>query len=236
MRPNRVSVRGIVLCPPSRAGLLLARFEDGGDHAPDGRAVEARGTGRDWIKTHFDAAEPRSSRAQFPPFGFRQYRAFARVRDALVERNRLSVSFDIFVGPGDYTAVGNADMARASARAIHGLAEIAHYPVFEHEVAQRQGGTVTGHAALCQVEEPYDFLGSDRRLRGDRITRVVTKDEVRAMLIVEATPDWRKRRMGFDPSTGPGRDARDPHERGFLFRARLAVKLPEIADKQVVGL
>jgi hypothetical protein len=237
MRPNRVSVRGLVLCPPAKAGHLLSRFDTCGDGSVDERASEERGSGRDWIKTHFDLGNPWPSRIPFPPFGYQRYRAFARVRDVLVERNRLSVSFDMFVGPGAYAVTaGNGDKANASARAVHGFADMAHYPVFDHEVAQRQGGTVTGHAALCLVEEPYDFLGDDGRLRDDRILQVVTTDEVRAMLLVEATADWRKRKMGFDPNAVVDHEARDPRERGFIFRARLAVKLPEVPDQQVVGL
>jgi hypothetical protein len=237
VRPNRVSVRGILLCPQAKAGPLLSRFNTGGDHSPNGCAVEERGTGRDWVKQHFYLVDPSSSRVQFPPFGFQRYLAFARVHDVLVERARFSISFDIFVGPGEYAvSVNDGHQAKMSARAVHGFADIAHYPVFDNEVAQRQGGTVTGHAALCLIKEPYDFLGDDRRLRNDRILQVVTKDEVRAMLLVEATAHWRKRRIGFDPNAVVDHEARNPLERGFIFRARLVAKLPEVADRQVVGL
>ena len=207
---------------------------------PVGRSTATRvdegGTGRDWVKRHFDDLDAPPTGGQFTPFGFKRYLAFARVRGALAERNRFSVGFDIFVGPGDYAAADPSDRAHTSARAVHGFVDIAHYPVFDHEIAQGQEGTTSGRAAPCLVEEPYDFLGRDRRFRSDRILQVVTEHEVGAMLTIEATAHWRQRRMGFNPNPIVGDEVANPLKRGFLFRARLIVRLPEVRDRRVVVL
>jgi hypothetical protein len=42
--------------------------------------------------------------------------------------------------------------------------------------------------------------------------------------------------MGFDPDPVVRHEIGNPLERGFIFRARLVVKLPEVRNKQVVGL
>src|SRR5262245_44672115 len=70
---------------------------------------------------------------------------------------------------------------------INGFADIAHYPLFDNEVAKRERSAVTGHAAVCLVEQPNDLFGDGWRLRGDRVLQVVSEDKVGAMLLVEAT-------------------------------------------------
>ena len=237
VRAKSVSMRGVVVCPQPQTSLLLSGFGAGESEALEDGAVKERRAGRNWVKKHFDLVDPPASRVQFPPFGFKRYLAFARFRDIAVSDNRLNVGFDIFVGPGDYPLLGHdGNKPRVSARAINGFADISHYPVFDYEVAKRQGGAVTGHAALCLVEQPNDLFSDGWRLRSDGVLNVVTEDKVGAMLLVEATAHGRERSMGFDSDPVVRHEVGDTPERGFIFRARLIVKLPKVADKKVVGL
>lgn len=95
---------------------------------------------------------------------------------------------------------------------------------------------MSGHAALCLVKEPDDLFRDGWRIGSDGILKVITQDKVGAMLLVEATAHWRKRRMGFDPDPVVRHEIADPLERGFIFRARLVVKLPKIGNPQATGL
>ena len=235
-RTKSITMRGVVVCPPAESRLLLSRLGADGGRTVDDDTIDEELAGRDWVKRHFDELDTPPTGVQYTPFGFKRYQAFARVRGALAERNRFSVGFDIFVGPGDYAAANPGDKAHTSARAVHGFVDIAHYPAFDREIAQGQEGTTSGRAAPCLVEEPYDFLGRDRRFRSDRILQVVTGHEVRAMVTIEPTAHWCQRRMGFNPNPIFGDEVANPLKRGFLFRARLIVRLPEVRDRRVVVL
>src|SRR5262245_4393915 len=237
VRPECVTIRGVVFCPEMESGLLLSDFRDGPKQALDDRAVKERGTGRQWVKKHFDLVDPPAPRVEFAPLAFKRDFAFARVRNIAIGTNRLIVRFDVFVGPGEYPLPVNAtDKARPSPRAIHGFADIAHYPVFDNEIAHGKGGPMSGQAALCLIEKPNDLLGDRWRLRSDGILQVVPKNEVGAVLHVEPTAHWRKRRMRFNPNADAGDEVGDPLERSLVFRARLVVQLAEARDKKVVGL
>jgi hypothetical protein len=57
-----------------------------------------------------------------------------------------------------------------------------------------------------------------------------------AVLLVEATTHWYKRRIGFDPDPVGRHDVGNALEHGFIFRARLIAEMPQVASKQVVGM
>lgn len=110
--PKRVSMRGVVLCPQVEPRLLLSRFDAGEGEAFDGGAIKEGRAGRHWIKKHFDLVDPPSSRIQFPPFGFKRYLAFARVRYALVSDNRFSVVFAYLSGQASTPALSTMGIKR----------------------------------------------------------------------------------------------------------------------------
>src|SRR5690349_2685890 len=95
IRPEGVSVRGIVFCPESQSGLLRSRLSTGENEPFYRRAFEKRGTGRDWVKEHFDFVDPTPARIEFPPLALKRYFAFARVDDVLVRDQGLAVGFDV---------------------------------------------------------------------------------------------------------------------------------------------
>jgi hypothetical protein len=215
------------MCPHSHTGFLLSRFK-AGDDEPSHRAPQDATSCR-WIKKHFEVPDPASTRVQFPPFAFRRYLGFVRFREIAVSRHRLSIGFDIFVGPAEYPLpLADGGKEQTSARAIHGFADIAHYATFQSEIASGEASTITGHAALCLVRRPDAFLGSGWRLQNDCVLQPAGRDEVRAMLAMEATAQWRQRHMRFHTSPAiAGKPANS--ERGVIFRARLALKLPDIS-------
>jgi len=237
VRPDRVSMRGVILCPQLQTSFLLSRLCAGEHQRLDNGALKRKRPGHTWVKKHFDLVDPPSARVQFPPFGFKRYLAFTRFRDAVIGDSRFSIAFDMFVGPGDFPLpVDDQDKSHSSSRAINGFADVWHYPVFDNEVAKRKRSVVTGHAAVCVVDQSDDLFSDGWRLGSNRILKVITEDKAGAMLLVEATTHWRQRRMGFDPDPLVRDEVADPLKRGFIFRARLIVKVPKVANKQVVGL
>jgi hypothetical protein len=235
VRSQSTAMRGIVFCPQPWSRLLLARLRAGGDEPPDGRAVKERRSGSDWIKKHFDLAD--TPGVPFPAPRLQRYFAFARVSDAFVSRYGLSVRFDVFVGPGELALpVDDRDEARASARAIHGFAQVTHHTVFDHELAQSRRSSVPGDAAFCLVRQPDDLLRDGWRVRRDGVFQVVAEREVAAMLLLDPAAHGAERGIGLPADTVVRNEVRDPLERGFVFRTRLVVELPEIRDEQVVGL
>jgi len=237
VRPDSVSMRGVVFCPQIEPGFLLSRLGDGGKQTGDDAPAAKRKSSRNWIKKHFDRVDPPSPRVQFAPLALKRDFAFARITNVAVGSSRLVVRFDVFVGPGVYPLPGNdGNKAGASARAIHGFADITHHPVFDSEVAHGKGGPVPGHAALCLVEKPGDLLGDGWRLRREGILQVVTQDEIGAMLLVEPTRHWHQRGKRVSPDAVVRDEIGNPLERGLILRARLIVKLSEVRDRQVVGL
>lgn len=235
VRTHSVMVRGVVFCPQLQSAHLLARLNADGQTALDDRAVDDAGTGRHWVQQHFDFASAPPARVEPAPFAFKRCFAFARFGDLAIERNRCRIGFDVFVGPGDCSLLHDRHKGQGSRRAINGFADVIHYPVFDREVACGEECAVTGHAALCLVETADDLLGERWRLRSNRIRKVVAQNEVRSMLLIEALAPWRQRAAELQANAVARHGVGHPLERGFLFRARLVVKLPEVRDRTIVG-
>jgi hypothetical protein len=229
-----VAVRGIVFCPRSKFSLLSARLGTSEQQPVYRRALEKRGTGRDWVQEHFDFIDPTPARIEFPAPAFKRYFAFARVDDVLIRDQGLGIGFDVFVGPGELALSRNdGNEARQAARAIHGFANVSHNASFNDLIAQGQRYTLSGNAALCLVERPDELLSSDWGVRRDGVFEVVPKDEVRAVLLVQ--PPHRGH-GSVRADTAISHKVGNTLERGFIFRAGLVVDFPEVKDKKVVGL
>src|SRR5215207_3555372 len=89
--PERVSVRGIVVCPQRETRLLRGRLDAMRKKPLDRGAVEEWGTGRDWIEKHFHFVDTSPPSIEFAPFALKRYFAFARVRNAGVDRHGLGI-------------------------------------------------------------------------------------------------------------------------------------------------
>jgi hypothetical protein len=237
IRSQSVAMRGIIFCPQPWSRLLVSRLRAGGDEPLDSCAIEERRTGCHWVRKHFDCAEAAPPGVDLPAFRLQRYFAFARVKDAFVSRYGVSVRFDVFVGPGEMALpVDDRDEARPSARAVHGFAHVTHHTVFDYEIARSRRSSVSGDAAFCLVAKPDDLLGDGWRVRRDGVFQIIPKHEVGARLLVEPAAYGRERGIGLRPDAVVGNAVRDPLERGFVFRTRLVVELPEVRDEQVVGL
>ena len=57
--PNRVAMRGVVFLPETKARFLSRRLNALRDKPLDRRAIEERGTGRDWMEEHFSVTMAR---------------------------------------------------------------------------------------------------------------------------------------------------------------------------------
>ena len=237
IRPQGVAVRGIVFCPKRKSGPLLSALHTCADRPLNRWSVKKWGTGRNWVEQHFNFVDTSSSAVEFPPFALKRYFAFARVDNILVREQGLGIGFDVFVGPGERALPrDDGDEPDAPARAIHGFANITHDPVLDYEIAQGERCSLPGNAALCLIKKPDDLLGNGWGVRRDGVFEVVPQNEVRAALLVEPTAHRCESGMGLHPNTVVGHEVRNPLKRGFVFRARLIVQLPEVGNQQVVGL
>ena len=220
-----------VFLPKEKARFLARRLLALRDKALNRRAVEERGTGRDWVQEHFHFVDAPASGVQLAPLAFKRYLAFARVRNIVIENCSVSIGFDVFVGPGRLSLpVDDGDEARPSSRSIHGFAHVAHDSRFEYEISESKRHAVPGHAAFCLVEKPDDLLGDSWTVRRDGVFKVVPQDKVRAMLLVEAPAHRRKGRMRLNADAVVRHEVRNPLERGLVLCSRLVVELPEVGD------
>ena len=236
VRAQSVTVSGIVFCPYRETRFLLSRL-GAGVQKPFYRRRAVGITSRDWVKQHFDFVDTSPPSVEFPFFALKRYFAFARVGNVAVSDDSLIVDFDVFVGPGEYALpVNDRNKSHSSSRAIHGFAHVAHYPAFNNEITHGPGCAMTGNSALCLVEKPNDLLGNGWRVRSDGVFEVIPKHEVGAMLLVEPTAHSREGCVGFDREPVVRDEVQNPLKRGFVFRSRLIVELPEVLDQQVVGL
>jgi len=235
--PDLIAVRGVVFCPQPKVRFLLPLLRASGNQSLDTFAVEEKGTGSNWIKEHFNFEDPSPSSVKFPAFALKRDFAFARIDKLLVCRDGIGVGFDIFVGPGELALpINDQNETHAAPRAIHGFANIAHYPIFDYEIAYRERTSMSGNAVFCLVEKPDDLLGPDWRPRRNGVFKVVPQDEVGAELLIQPSAHWRKRSMHCTSDTVRSDEIGNPLERGFIFRAGLIVKMLEIRNEQVVGL
>jgi hypothetical protein len=237
IRPQGIAVSGIVFCPRRKSGPLLSGLHACAVKPLHRWSVKKWGTGRDWVEQHFNFVDTSSSTVEFAPLALRRYFAFARVDNILVRGQGLGIGFDVFVGPGERALPrDDGDEPDTPSRAIHGFANVTHDSVFNHEIAQGEGYSMPGNAALCLVENPDDLLGDGWGIRRDGVFEVVPQNEVRAVLLIEPTAHWSKSSMGLHSDAVVGHEVRDPLKRGFVFRARLIVELPVVGNQQVVGL
>lgn len=229
--PDRIAMRAIVFCPQQNAGFLAERLTALRDKSLNRRTIKKRGTGRDWVVQHFNVVDAPPAGVELAPFAFKRYFAFARVRDLSVNRGGLSISFDVFVGPGQLSLpVDDWNEARPSARAVHGFAHVSHDSRFEHEISESKRYPMAGHAVFCLVEKPDDLLSDGWTVRRDGVFEVIPEDEIRAMLLLEAPAHRRKGRMRLEPDAVVRHEVRHPFERGLLLCARLVIELAEVGD------
>src|SRR5687768_16972692 len=89
--PDRIAMRGVVFLPKEKARFLARRLLALRDKALDRRAVEERGTGRDWIEEHFHLVDAPAAGIQLAALSFKRYLAFARVRNIVIENGGVSI-------------------------------------------------------------------------------------------------------------------------------------------------
>jgi hypothetical protein len=232
--PDRVSMRGVIFCPQMQTRFLLSRLRTQRQKALNRGAVVEVGACRHWIEEHFKPEGPPPSRIEFSLLTLKRYFAFTRVSDVAVGYHCIDVRFDVFIGPGEVTlAVNGGDKAYTPARAIHGFADVAHNALFDNEIAYCKRRAVIGHSVLCLVEQPNDLLSDGWRVRSDGIFEAGPKHEVRTVLLIETPAHGSENRLGLY-ADAVGHKVRNSLMRGFLFRARLIVEIPEDSDQLAV--